>query len=84
MFKIFYFFLIGTVLVSFYIWQQTQSVRMGYSVDQVRHECDIWEQQNRQLRLKVNCLLSMERLDKVAKDRKLMSPDAKNIVYLKD
>ena len=74
-------FFIACVL-SFYIWQQNQSVRLGYRVDQLRRDCERWEQSNRDLRLKLNCLMSMERLDTVARDQKLSAPDEKNTIFL--
>jgi len=67
----------------FYVWQQTQSVRLGYRVDNSNKECEKWEQDNKALRLKINRLLSMERLDAVAKENKLVNPDEKKIIYLK-
>jgi cell division protein FtsL len=71
----------GGVLV-FYVWQQTQSVRLGYKVESLQRECDRWSQENRALRLRVNKLISLDRLDKVAQEKKLLAPEEKNIVYL--
>ncbi len=62
---------------------RTQSIRLGYSVDNCRKDCETWEQDNKALRLKINRLLSMERLDMVAKEKKLVTPDEKKIIYLK-
>ena len=70
-------------VLAFYVWQQTQSIRLGYSVDNCKKECEQWEQDNKALRLKINRLLSMERLDAVAKEKKLINPDEKRIIYLK-
>lgn len=81
-FRYFYVLVIAAFVLSFYVWGQTQSVRLGYEVDTLRRECERWEQENRSWRLKVNCLLSMERLDKVAQDRKLVTPDDKVTIYL--
>lgn len=69
--------------LTFYVWQQTQSLRLGYSIDNCRKEREQWEQDNKAMRLKINRLLSMERLDIVAKEKKLVMPDEKNIIYLK-
>lgn len=82
MFKYFSWLIAAAFILSFYVWQQTQSVRLGYQVGSIRKECETWEQENRDWRLRVNCLLSMDRLDKVAKDRKLVNPEEKNTIYL--
>ena len=74
--------IIGGGVLVFYIWQQTQAVRLGYKVEALRHECDRWSQADRALRLQVNKLISLDRLDKTAQERKLMPPEEKNIVYL--
>jgi cell division protein FtsL len=71
-------------VLAFYVWQQTQSMRMGYAVDNCRKDCEKWEQENKTLRLKINRLLSMERLDSIAKEKKLVTPDEKKIIYLKE
>jgi len=73
--------LVGLVL-GVYVWQQTQAVRMGYRVDAVRKECMHWENENQSLRLKVNTLLSLERLNAVAQQRQFVTPKEKDIVYL--
>jgi cell division protein FtsL len=82
MFRYFYWLIIAGFVLSFYVWQQTQSTRLGYSVDKLRKECEKWEQENKDLRFKVNCLLSMERLDKVAKEKQLVTPDEKSTIFL--
>lgn len=82
MFKYFYWLVFAAFVLSFYVWQQTQSVRLGYQAGNVRKECEKWEQENRAMRLQVNRLLSMDRLDKAAKDRKLINPEEKNTIYL--
>lgn len=82
MFRYFYWLIFIAFILSFYVWQQTQSVRLGYQVGNLRRECERWEQQNKDWRYKVNCLLSMERLDQVARDRNLINPDDKTTIYL--
>jgi cell division protein FtsL len=81
--KYFTWLFVTAVVLGFYVWQQTQSVRLGYTVDTYKKECEQWEQENKTMRLKINRLLSMERLDSVAKDRKLVISDEKKIIYLK-
>ena len=81
--KYFGWLIAATLILTFYVWQQTQAIRLGYSVDTYKKEYEKWWQDNKALRLKINRLLSMERLDSVAKDRKLINSDENKIIYLK-
>lgn len=81
-FRYFSWLLVIAGILSFYVWQQTQAVRLGYQVDALRRECEKMEQLNRDSRLRVNCLLSMERLDRIARDRQLIAPEDKSTIYL--
>ena len=82
LFRYFYWLLLGACVLSFYVWQQTQAVRLGYRVDAVRTECDRWKQENESWRLKKSCLISLEKLDKAARASNLKTPDEKHIFYL--
>lgn len=82
MFRYFYWLIFTAFILSFYVWQQTQATRLGYRVDVLRRECEKLENENKNYRYKVNCLLSMDRLDRIAKDKKLITPDEKSIFYL--
>jgi cell division protein FtsL len=81
--KYFTWLFAAATVLGFYVWQQTQSVRLGYTVDSYKKECEQCEQENKIMRLKINRLLSMERLDTIAKERKLIISDEKKIIYLK-
>lgn len=81
--KYFGWLIAAAVVLTFYVWQQTQSIRLGYTVDSYTKESEKWGQDNKALRLKINRLLSMERLDNVAKERKLVNAEEKKIIYLK-
>ena len=82
MVKYFYWLFILAFLLTFYVWQQTQPVRLGYQAGSIKAECDKWDQENRDLRLKINNLLSLERLDTVAKQKNLAVPDKNSVIYL--
>ncbi|MCB4792578.1 MAG: hypothetical protein LHV68_11930 [Elusimicrobia bacterium] len=73
-----------TLVLSFYLWQQTEAIRLGYKVDNLSKECEKWEQQNDVLKLKINEYLSMERLDQIAKQKGLIHPQDKDIIYLEN
>ena len=81
-FRYIYLLVIAAFVLAFYVWGQTQSVRLGYEVDRLHKECEKWDQENKACRLQVNCLLSMERLDKVAQDKHLFAASEKEIIYL--
>lgn len=70
------------IILSFYVWQQTQAVRLGYRVEEMNRECDKWDQENSNLKLKIEKLSSLERLDQFAKERKLVAPSENSIFYL--
>jgi cell division protein FtsL len=74
----------GALLVALYVWEQTQSVRLGYTVDTMRRECEQWEQTNKDLRVRINCLISLDRLDRVAKEKQLINPPQERVIYLND
>jgi hypothetical protein len=71
------------LILGFYVWQQTQSVRLGYRVEEMKRECEKWDQDNANLNLKLRKLMSLERLDQFARDKKLVVPGDKNRIYLK-
>lgn len=82
MFRYFAGIIITGIVLGFYIWQQTQAVRLGYRVEEMKREADRWGQENASLKLKTERLNSLERLDQFAKDRKLVLPDEKSVIYL--
>lgn len=82
LFRYFYWLFIIAIVLFFYVWQQTQSMRLGYTVDNMRRECEKWEQENSAWRLDVNRLLSLERLAEISKQRNLAAPHEKSIIYL--
>lgn len=82
MLKYIYLIIFLGMVLSFYVWQQTQVVRLGYKIEDLKKQSEKWDQENRALRLQVSQLLSMERLDKVASKKNMVAPDASAIVYL--
>ncbi len=74
-------FLAGLIL-GFYVWEQTQNMRLGYRVEETRRECEKWDQDNANLNLKLRRLMSLERLDQFARDKKLAVPGEKSTIFL--
>ncbi len=66
-----------------YVWQQIQVVKVGYGINQLRLQIEERENDNRSLRMKLNNLSSLERVEKIAKERlKMVNPPPENIIYL--
>lgn len=66
-----------------YVWQQIQVVRVGYSINQLKLQIEERENENRSLRVKLNNLGSLERVEKIAKERlNMINPPSENIIYL--
>lgn len=80
--KYIYLVFLGIFLLFFYVWQQNYQTQLGYRVAELKSQCDKWEVENESLRLKINKLISMDKLDSIAKEKKLFNPDAKAVIYL--
>ncbi|MDD5491337.1 MAG: cell division protein FtsL [bacterium] len=66
-----------------YVWQQIQVVKVGYTINQLKLQIEERENDNRSLRMKLNNLGSLERVEKIAKERlKMINPPPENIIYL--
>ena len=68
------------VLVMVYVWQHFSAVELGYSVETQRTHVAQLEEQNRQLRLSEANLTSQERIDKIAKQLGLDTPQAGQVI----
>jgi cell division protein FtsL len=68
--------------VFIYLWQQNASVRYAYKVSSLQAEYDKINSENDSLKLKINSILALEKMDKIAKEKNLLSPDKGSIVYI--
>jgi cell division protein FtsL len=75
-------FAFAAVGVFIYLWQQTTAVRMGYKVSSLHSEYDRINAENDALRLKINSVLSLEKMDKIAKEKNLYKPEEKSIMRI--
>lgn len=78
-----------TVLIiaflSFYIWQLTESIRIGYEINQLQHKRKELIKQVERLETKKVSLLRLERIEKIAIDKLgLKKPEAGQIIVLPD
>jgi cell division protein FtsL len=81
-FKHFYWLFLLAFILTFYVWQQTQADRLAYKVESLEKENEKKEQENDNLTLRIHKLLSMERLNQVAAEKKLVTPDKNKCIYL--
>ncbi|MDR3274529.1 MAG: hypothetical protein LBS81_00765 [Endomicrobium sp.] len=78
-------FLAGILIISsvfVYIWQQNTSTRFAYKVSGLQTEYDKINSENDFLRLKINSILALEKMDKVSKEKNFSRPDENSIVYI--
>ena len=74
--------IIAFAVVMLYVWQRTQSLRMGYTVSDLRERRDVLMEENATLQLKISSYQSLEKLGEVAKESGLAVPDASQTIYL--
>lgn len=75
--------LIIIILSSFiYLWQQNTSIRYAYKVSSLQTEYDNINSESDSLKLKINSILALEKMDKIAKEKNLSTPDENSIVYI--
>jgi cell division protein FtsL len=70
-------------LLTFYIWHQAESIRLGYQTRELEEEIATIKNDIEQLEAEKASLLSLERVEKIATQRlKLKPPEDKQIVYI--
>ncbi|MDR2458076.1 MAG: hypothetical protein LBD41_06315 [Clostridiales Family XIII bacterium] len=73
-------FLIISVFV--YLWQQNMSMKLAYKVSALQSDYDKLNSENDVLRLKINSNLALEKMDRIAKEKKFSRPDEKHVNYI--
>lgn len=68
-------------ILTFYIWHQVESVRLGYKIGQLEQEVLSLKKEVERLEAKKSSLLSLERVEKIAREElNLISPKKEQIV----
>jgi cell division protein FtsL len=62
------FTVILVFVLSFYIWHQMESLRIGYTINELKKKVKELSEEVEKLEAKRSQLLSLERVDKVAKE----------------
>ena len=68
--------------VFFYIWQQNFAIIMGYKVGDLNDKLGKINADNDDLMYKINSILALEKLNKIAQDKKYTRPDESSIVEI--
>jgi len=76
------FLLALIALLTFYIWYQTEAVRLGVEIEKREQEITALKNEIRRLEIRKTGLLSPARVEKIARDSLgLVDPAAGDIVY---
>jgi len=69
-------------LVTFYIWHQAETIRLGYKTRQLEEEISSLNKEIEQLEAEKASLLSLERVERIARTKlKLMPPEKEQILH---
>jgi cell division protein FtsL len=79
-----YFFYIVIILaVFFYIWQHIQVIKVGYRINKLQAQLDESKNKNRSLRVEVNSLKSLDRIEKfAAEELKMVKPSKEDQIIM--
>ncbi len=73
--------IILTFFLIFYIWHQAKSIRLGYETRKLEEEILSLKKEIEKLEVKKSSLLSLERVEKIAREElKLKSPEKEQII----
>ncbi|MDR0401412.1 MAG: hypothetical protein LBH27_00150 [Endomicrobium sp.] len=80
--KLFFIFVIVILSIFIYIWQQNISIWYAYKINNLQIKYDRISSENDYLKSKINSILSLEKMDKIAKEKNFSIPDEKSIIYI--
>lgn len=68
--------------LTFYIWNQIESIRLGYKIGELEENLQSLKKDVEKLETEKSSLLSLERVEKIAKEKlKLEKPKKEQIIY---
>ncbi len=74
--------LLAVAILTFNIWQQAEAVRLGLRIGRLEKEIEILGKDVDKLQLKKSSLLSLERVDGIARDELgLVDPKGDQVIY---
>jgi cell division protein FtsL len=72
------------VFFSFYIWHQTESIQIGYSIGELEEEITGLNKEVEKLETIRSQLLSLERVERIAKEKLKMAAPRQDQVYYEE
>jgi cell division protein FtsL len=76
------FIVLILVVLTFYIWYQTESIRLGYKIGELQDEISFLKEEIKKLEAKKAALLSLGKIERRAReDLGLQDPGADQIIY---
>jgi cell division protein FtsL len=70
------------LILTFYIWHQTESVRLGYEINRLEEKVQKLQIEVEELETTKSSLLSLEKVEKIAKEKlKMTKTTEEQIVY---
>jgi len=74
--------IIAIFVLTFYIWHQMESIRIGYEIGELEERVAALEEEVKKLQTKKSALLSLDRVEKIArKELKLVSAKKDQLIY---
>ena len=69
-------------ILTFYIWHQMESVRIGYEISKLEEKVTSLREEIKKLEAKKSSLLALRRIEKIAKEELKLTPAEENqIIY---
>jgi cell division protein FtsL len=65
-----------------YLWQQNTSTRFAYKLSSLHAEYDKISSENKSLQMKINSILALDKMHKIAEEKNLSIPNENSIVYI--
>ncbi len=70
--------------LTFYIWYQSESIRLGYAIHELEMKAEVLKEEIKTLEAKKETLLSLERIDRIAREKlNLKEPAADQVIFEK-
>ena len=67
----------------FYVWQHIQVIKIGYKINKLQTQLEELKNKNRYLRVEVNYLKSLDRIEKIAKEElKMVKPRNEDTIII--
>ncbi|WP_413906843.1 hypothetical protein [Candidatus Endomicrobiellum trichonymphae] len=68
--------------VFIFLWQQNTSTRFAYKLSNLQTEYDKISSENRSLQMRINSILALDKMHKIAEEKNLSIPNENSIVYI--